>query len=283
MRILAALLLLFVQGGWIFTDAQTYAPGPQFLDKYIIMDTCLYKTYYQLEMHPDTINRKATQWNDIRLLEIGESCTKCYSYLLFQKDSLTTYLNSKGLDGEIIQQNTLPMETYLLSKKKSTIVTYRTFFYGPVFRYKEKTEDMNWQIINETDTIIGYNCQKAMCQYRGRSYIAWFTMDIPFSTGPYKFHGLPGLILKIADTNDEYIWTCIKFEKAPRNATIKLYKWKYENMNREKMNITLKRMHATPLAYCESLGMKFHAKSSTGKWVGRGVDVPKTYNPIEKQ
>ncbi|MBC8986350.1 GLPGLI family protein [Pedobacter sp. N36a] len=45
-----------------------------------------------------------------------------------------------------------------------------------------------------------YLCQKASLSFRGRDYIAWFTTDVPVNDGPWKFSGLPGLIVKIEDT-----------------------------------------------------------------------------------
>lgn len=34
----------------------------------------------------------------------------------------------------------------------------------------------------------------ATTQFRGLTYTAWFALDIPINEGPWKFHGLPGLI-----------------------------------------------------------------------------------------
>ncbi|WP_246124809.1 GLPGLI family protein [Algibacter pacificus] len=55
----------------------------------------------------------------------------------------------------------------------------------------------NWKMKNEFKNIIGYSCQKATVNYRGRDYIAFFTTDVPYQTGPWKFTGLPGLILEV--------------------------------------------------------------------------------------
>lgn len=52
-----------------------------------------------------------------------------------------------------------------------------------------------------------------MCYFRGRSYVAWFTMDIPIENGPWKFAGLPGLILKVYDDKKLYDFECVKIEK----------------------------------------------------------------------
>ena len=45
-----------------------------------------------------------------------------------------------------------------------------------------------------------YTCKKATTHFRGRDYIAWFTTDIPIVAGPWKFNGLPGLVIDIEDT-----------------------------------------------------------------------------------
>lgn len=68
---------------------------------------------------------------------------------------------------------------------------------------KESTPQINWKLSNEYKTIKNYNCQKATCDFRGRSYVAWFTNEIPISEGPWKFKGLPGLILEMEDTKHQ--------------------------------------------------------------------------------
>ncbi len=63
----------------------------------------------------------------------------------------------------------------------------------------EEKELPNWTLVDEFSVINTYNCQKAYTEYKGRIWYAWFTKDIPISDGPYKFTGLPGLIIRIHD------------------------------------------------------------------------------------
>lgn len=64
----------------------------------------------------------------------------------------------------------------------------------------------NWKIDNQKEKIGAYNTQKATTEYGGRKWTAWFTTDIPLQDGPYKFHGLPGLIVKVTDDGKNYSW-----------------------------------------------------------------------------
>lgn len=63
-----------------------------------------------------------------------------------------------------------------------------------------------WNILPEKQKIGEYNTQKATTEYGGRKWTAWFSSDIPFQDGPYKFYGLPGLIIKIEDDEKNYSW-----------------------------------------------------------------------------
>ena len=64
----------------------------------------------------------------------------------------------------------------------------------------------NWKIEPKKEKIGEYNTQKATTEFGGRKWTAWFSTDIPLQDGPYKFHGLPGLIVKITDDGNNYSW-----------------------------------------------------------------------------
>ncbi|MDE7155459.1 MAG: GLPGLI family protein [Muribaculaceae bacterium] len=71
-------------------------------------------------------------------------------------------------------------------------------------KYTEELQTPEWTITDSVKTIIGYECFKATTDFKGRQWIAWFTPEIPISDGPWKLHGLPGLILEAYDISHDY-------------------------------------------------------------------------------
>lgn len=70
--------------------------------------------------------------------------------------------------------------------------------------YDEPLSEMSWEIVGDsTKRILGYECVLAETDYHGRRWKAWFTSDLPLQDGPWKLHGLPGLILQ-AEGGDDF-------------------------------------------------------------------------------
>jgi len=70
-----------------------------------------------------------------------------------------------------------------------------------------------WKLTDEKKKVKDLNLQKATTNWGGRNWIAWFTADIPFQEGPYKFHGLPGLIVELFDDKNNYKFELVKTQK----------------------------------------------------------------------
>ena len=77
------------------------------------------------------------------------------------------------------------------------------------YQYTEEVTPIEWQLSQEQEVILGYNCQKATGTFRGREWQVWFTYDIPYNYGPWKLGGLPGLILKAEDSSGSFVWEAV--------------------------------------------------------------------------
>lgn len=80
-----------------------------------------------------------------------------------------------------------------------------TTYHGKKFIYSEPIVEKKWQLEEGGTTILGYNCRKASCTFRQRSWNVWYAEDIPISEGPWKLDGLPGMILKAVDTKNQFL------------------------------------------------------------------------------
>jgi GLPGLI family protein len=69
---------------------------------------------------------------------------------------------------------------------------------------------IDWKILNEKKKIGDFEVVKAVGDYGGRHWIAWYCSDIPFPFGPYVFYGLPGLILEVYDDLENYHFSFVK-------------------------------------------------------------------------
>lgn len=79
--------------------------------------------------------------------------------------------------------------------------------------YREPIPDIAWVVEGKVDSLYGYSCMMATARFRGRTWTAWFTMEIPIKLGPWKLSGLPGLILKAMDESKEYCFECVELSQ----------------------------------------------------------------------
>ena len=73
---------------------------------------------------------------------------------------------------------------------------------------------IQWKLSDETKTILGYNCKKATGKTeRGSELEAWYTEEIPISSGPESFIGLPGMVLLVDINKGEFVYTATQIKK----------------------------------------------------------------------
>jgi len=189
-----------------------------------------YECTYSVKYINDTI-KMTHGTDDWFVLQIGDDLSYGYSYLKYQTDSL---FDSGGVGTwvENVQKNikngtmsTLYSSDLMYAKvfkeykeKKLEVIDHISINY---FIYGEDLTPQAWTLLDDTMTIAGYACQKAVCGYKGRSYEAWFTPEIPINEGPWKFYGLPGLIIKLYDTKRQYEFELVGFKNTDKKIDIR--------------------------------------------------------------
>lgn len=166
--------------------------------------------FYRFKMQHDSTT-KAKPHEELAVLIMSKKGSVFYGEDKVKFDSLIYSQIEKSLKTGSNNVNVFGMKRGILASivtksYPSYKVNFKNIIYSELYSYEEKRK-LNWQISKETQKIREWNCQKAEVDYLGRKWIAWFTNSIPIPDGPYKFHGLPGLIVKIEDTNQEFGFT----------------------------------------------------------------------------
>lgn len=171
---------------------------------------------YEYSFKMDTLNKDKVE-KEIMNLDITKKGSYFYSALLITRDSLFNAELEKGkvsntihIDFRKIQH---PKANFRVSKMYPGLETvYHTSLNASNVAVKELNK-INWEVLPETKTFEGFKAQKATTHFGGRNWIAWFTNDIQIQDGPYKFCGLPGLILHIEDEKGTHIFNMVGSQK----------------------------------------------------------------------
>ncbi len=164
---------------------------------------------YEYKFVQDSTNKSEIK-SEVLVLDLNEKGSKFYSYEKYRADSLSNVEMEKQMKAgstDIFINNTYKgIIRYTVEK---SYPDFKTVIYNSIGGDDYKITDdrkMNWKILPETATIGTFKAQKAETTIFGRKWTAWFTTEIPVQDGPYKFQGLPGLIVKIQDKSQSHIF-----------------------------------------------------------------------------
>ncbi len=181
----------------------------------LLMQTAFAQTnrfVYQVTMKPDASN-KADVKTENAYLDISAEKSMFYSENRIKRDSvMKANFQSGGARGfnrdqmESLRSNI----NYSIEKdKKNQKILYKDRLGRDIYSYEED-RPLDWKILSETTKIGEYKVQKAETYFGGRKWTAWFTTDLPYQDGPYKFTGLPGLVVKAEDSEGDYSFDLMK-------------------------------------------------------------------------
>ena len=215
-----------------------------------------------------------------RILLSGSSFSKYFDYGNYRRDSaMLSKPNQVWTKGEYQRLNQKydaknPLFS-VLRDRKSNNLTFKDAIVVDLYQYSD-TVNIKWKICNGTMEICGYKCKKATCEFRGRKWTAWFSEKIPVSEGPWKFGGLPGLILRAEDENKEHLFYATSIRKG--GSEIFERDRAFMKTTRKKFNKANKQYHDNTSSYWGNSSVA--PKGANG---GKAPEMLKKlpYNPLE--
>ncbi len=177
-----------------------------------------YHAVYKLSFYADSTNKTnaATEYFD-----------------LFMNDSESLFLPSKFLRMDSVKRverlagNPFgpPIEWYMANATRNNLTIFKDLLKNTITTHEilspqesehyiyEEPEPLDCNIENDTMSINGQICQKAILKLGGRTWLAWFNSDVPISDGPYKFSGLPGLVYLVEDTSSSWRYELVQLKE----------------------------------------------------------------------
>ncbi|HIX96506.1 MAG TPA: GLPGLI family protein [Candidatus Alistipes avistercoris] len=175
-----------------------------------VIDTCLLEVGYMFRYSRDTLDRQA--YFDRTVLSVGRKYAHYYSAGAARIDTLTFRARRQG-------HETLDLDRAFAPDEKPCYCDVYTDYpsdgrrrvvhrlWESDYEYEEPVEPLYWSFDSVScDSLLGYSCFRAVCTWRGRRYTAWYAPDLPMRYGPWKFGGLPGLILAVEESEGLFSW-----------------------------------------------------------------------------
>lgn len=148
-----------------------------------------YRTYFKLD------NTQTQSWQSTMVISGAES--------LIEDEQ------QKGKPAQKIDETHsaitagLPMSTLHYKNLETKQLVSRDHADAEMIIVDDELLSVNWKILSDQKAIGRFRCRKAQGRVRGRDYTAWFAPAVAVSSGPWKLHGLPGLILEAEDATGE--------------------------------------------------------------------------------
>lgn len=182
---------------------------------------------YQMSFQQDSSDKTTVQEEIMELL-LNDSLTIFQSEKTGIRDSIE--LNERKsnesfkLSPELISKLRTPVKYSIFKYPDGNVLFKENFTSRPTSesntKYYEEQVKFDWELSNDTATINGLLCQKATLNYAGRKWTAWFATEIPLNEGPYKFKGLPGLIVKLSDERGTWLFNLLQIKPANRTIVV---------------------------------------------------------------
>lgn len=213
---------------------------------------------YELIYKPSTTDKDSSRAK-LFYLDVLNSQSVFRDQMRRTSDSLIYFGNGYGLG----YPNNINDQLYI--KKDLQSKTTLKYIVIPLSRdvfYVKITDELKWNLLQETKSIGNMQCQKAETNYGGRKWTAWFTNEIQVSEGPYIFHGLPGLILEIYDDKKDFQFRMVKIQKFNKIDLFQMKKGK--EVNWDGLKKIQKDYYSDPFSFAKTQNIKVMTDDGKG-------------------
>lgn len=190
------------------------------------------------------------------LLQVGDSHLRFVSAHLYTADTIQDNAYNRGVESyfDVMRARSRALrsaqfEEQLLCDLAGQEVRVIVPIVIDQWIYTEDLPSQSWQLVEGDSTILGYSCHKAKTSFRGRNYTAYYTPELPLPYGPWKFGGLPGLILCVGDDNGEHVYTAVGLEQ------LKEYRPLYQPILRREKKASRKEVQGMQANYTKDPAM----------------------------
>lgn len=212
MEYIKIIIVAFVCQVSIYVSAQTVKSGampPIAPVSMMVYDTASVKVFYKYAFRKDSTVSKLTEGQTILL--IGKNYCGFSDYYSWKMDSLNdAYYRKKRAPMELFGAGmALKGHVYdypLVKGIRSGKATVQMENIG-TYQYSQQLPQIQWQLEDQDSVINGIGCSKAVCNYGGRTWVAWYSKEEMIPWGPYLFDGLPGLAVQVGDLKHNFMFS----------------------------------------------------------------------------
>lgn len=235
---------------------------------------------YDFSILRDTVDINSVRFTDIMTLDIKKKESRFYSSL--KHLGLKQANDNMQISGNtVVATNVTPFgdkesECIVIETETRKYKVYDRISKTPHY-YEDSLITPDWKLWPDTISILGEVCQKATALCKGRNIVAWFAKNIPLQQGPWLYSGLPGLIMKVEDTKNQFSFTCRELNSKSTSEPVFV---EYENPVKISKELALKK---------KRLYIEDPIASSEMEWgisINYGNNKPRKkrpYNPLELQ
>ncbi|PZU91144.1 MAG: GLPGLI family protein [Chryseobacterium sp.] len=216
---------------------------------------------YQVTTTPDSTNVDSRK-TELAYLDTDGKKSLFYAENSLKRDSLIERMRAtRNFDRTQMQNLRSNLQFTIEKDLANQNLVYKSRIGRDQYSYNE-TPAFDWRILPETVKIGDYETQKAETKFGGRTWYAWFTQQVPFQDGPYKFSGLPGLIIKVQDAKGDYSFDLMQTKKIAEVQQPQT-RGQYINISKNKYADLEKKFQKDPVSF-------FNSQANGGGFGGGG-------------